>query len=432
MPIMRHKIFVLVAFLISFNSIFALNTDTLKCIDKVYSKNIESVRMHQSGWEESNPVMNLYSNNPLLFSFDQMDAEPIDFYYTIIHCTYDWKPSGLMFFEYADGFEENDIRDYEDSHSTMVPYTHFSLEIPNRDLQPKLSGNYLLIIYSNEDKEEILCTKRFMIYENLIETEGRINPAVESGYRKKYQKLDFRLDVKNYYVSNPHTDLKIVILQNYQWETAVMDLQPSFLDNEVLVYEWDDKAKFDAGNEFRYFSFNNLEIFSEYVQNIEYKKPYYYVSLYDDKPKFFDPYSSIDDINGHYVISTKRFANNTYPEVEAEYAIVEFSLDYNPVTNGDIYLYGELTGYELSDEYKLTYNLETKKYQLLMFLKQGYYNYKYVFVNTEEEGSKPDFSFFEGSYQQTENDYFLFIYHRDPSENYDKLINYTQFNSLNF
>ncbi len=431
MPYNRHIIIILVAFMLSINNANAINTDTLPCIDRVYSKQLRSVRMHQSGWENSYPVMNLYGDNPLLFSFDQMDGQPIDFYYTIIHCTYDWQRSDLMFFEYAEGFEDNEIRDYEESHNTMVPYTHFSLEIPNRDIKPKLSGNYLLIIYSKDDTNRILCTKRFMIYENLVSVEGRINEAPESDYRKKYQKVDFKIKRKSYNISNPHNDLKIVVLQNYQWDNAITDIVPSFLDNEYLVYEWDDKINFNSANEYRYFSFNNLEIYSEFVENIEFRKPYYYIKLYKGKPKFFEPYSSIEDINGRYVVSTKRFANNDYPEVEAEYAIVEFSLDYNsPISNADVYIFGELTGYELSDEYKLKYNLETKSYNKLLFLKQGYYNYRYVLVS-REDGAKSDHSFFEGSYRETENDYLLFVYHRDPSSTYDKLINFTQFNSRN-
>jgi hypothetical protein len=337
-----------------------------------------------------------------------------------------------MFFEYADGFEENEIRDYEDSHSTFVQYTHFSLQIPNRDLEPKLSGNYLLIVYSKEDGETVLCTKRFMIFDNLVDVSGRVNEAPESDYRKKFQKLDFRINRKSYNISNPHDDLKIVVMQNSQWDNAVSNIVPSFIDNEFLVYEWDDKITFNSANEYRYFSFNNLEIYSEFVENIEFRKPYYYVKLFSEKPKFFDPYSSIEDINGHYVISTKRFANNDYPEVEAEYAIVEFSLDFpSPVSNGDVYIYGELTGYQLTDEYKLQYNLEKRSYDKLLFLKQGYYNYRYVLVTEENSLIKSDHSYFEGSYRETENDYQLFIYHRDPSESYDKLINYTLFNSRN-
>ncbi len=430
MPNTKQILLLLISLGLFINTIFAINIDTLQCIDKVYSKNINSVRIHQTGWEESYPVINLYSDNPLIFSFDQLDSEPIDFYYTIIHCTYDWKPSDLLFFEYAEGFDENDIRDYEESHSTFVPYTHFSLKLPNRDVKPIISGNYLLIVYTKEEQVDIICTKRFMVYENEIDATGRINLAIESDYRKKYQKLDFKLDIKNYYVGNPHDDIKIVILQNYQWINSIKDISPNFLDNESLVYEWDNKTRFDAANEYRYFSFNNLEILSEFVQDIEFKNPYYYIKLFQDKPKFFSSYSSYDDINGHYVVSTKRFANNDFPEVEAEYAIVSFALDYNPIPDADIYIFGELTGYEISDKYKMKYNLETHAYENLLFLKQAYYNYKYILVYDDIE-TKPDLSYFEGSYQETENDYLLLVYHRNPSESYDKLINFTIFNSRN-
>ncbi|MBN2778494.1 MAG: DUF5103 domain-containing protein [Bacteroidales bacterium] len=432
MPLIRQIFLFTVALFFTLNSLKAINTDTLPCVDRIYSKMIKTARIHQQDWEQSYPVMSIYGDNPLVFSFDQLEAQPIDFYYTIIHCTYDWQPSNLMFFEYAEGFEENEIKDYQDSYSTFVQYTHFSMQIPNRDLELKLSGNYLLILYSKEDGETILCTKRFMIYENLVDVSGRVNEAPESDYRKKFQKLDFRINRKSYNISNPHDDLKIVVMQNSQWDNAISNVVPSFIDNEFLVYEWDDKITFNSANEYRYFSFNNLEIYSEYVENIEFRKPYYYVKLYSAKPKFFDPYSSIEDINGHYVISTKRFANNDYPEAEAEYAIVEFSLDFpSPVSNGDVYIYGDLTGYQLTDEYKLQYDLEKRSYDKLLFLKQGYYNYRYVLVTEENSVIKSDHSYFEGSYRETENDYQLFIYHRDPSESYDKLINYTLFNSRN-
>lgn len=431
MPYKRLIIIILVACIFPLNLLHAFETDSLEFKDRVYKKNIKSVRMHLLDWEVSYPILDMYSDVPLLFSFDQLESEPVDYYYTVIHCTHDWKASDIMFFEYAEGFEENELYEYEESQSTFVPYTHYTLTIPNNDLSLTKSGNYLLVVYTNDDEIDVVCTKRFMAYEQELEIEGRVNASAQSDYNKECQKLDFRINKGSYNIYDVHNDLKIVIMQNYNWNNIVTDLTPSFLDNEVFVYEWEDKALFNAGNESRYFSFNNLEIYSEYVSNIEFKKPYYHISLYPAKPRIFEPYSSYEDINGHYVISTKRFANNDFPEVQSEYGMVKFQLEYNvPVSNTDIYLFGELTNYEISDEYMLKYNLETRSYEKLMFLKQGYYNYSYVLVNNEE-GVKPDFNFFEGSFFETENDYLLFIYHRDPSESYDKLVSYTHFNSRN-
>ena len=76
-------------------------------------------------------------------------------------------------------------------------------------------------------------------------------------------------------------------------------MQPSFVDNGAITFDWEDKYLFNAGNEYRYFNFNNLELNSEYVENIEYHKPYYYIDLVPSKTKYFEPYASAEDINDH-------------------------------------------------------------------------------------------------------------------------------------
>ena len=75
----------------------------------------------------------------------------------------------------------------------------------------------------------------------------------------------------------------------------------------------------------------------------------------------------------------------------------------------------------------MKYNKETRCYENLLFLKQGYYNYRYLSVNNKEK--KIDHGFFEGSFFDTENDYLLLIYHRSPRKSYDQLINYSIYNS---
>ena len=125
-----------------------------------------------------------------------------------------------------------------------------------------------------------------------------------------------------------------------------------------------------------------------------------------------------------------RFGNRDYPEVQAEYAIVKFNLSYNSFSSDtEVYIYGALSNYELNENYKLKYNPETKHYELLLLLKQGYYNYRYVSVKKDSSLS-PDHSFFEGSHRQTENNYVILVYHRGPSDSYDKLVSYEILNSV--
>jgi hypothetical protein len=428
MPIKGLKILLIIALVTKAAVLLAIDKDSLQYIDRVYEKNLKTVRLHPSDWESGFPVLELYSDKVLSFNFDQIESEPEDYYYTFIHCTYDWKPSPIMYFEYAEGFEENRIDEYEDSQSSFVQYSHYELEIPNRDISFTISGNYLLVVYvKNDDGEKIVATRRFMIYEQMAEITGRVNPGVISDYRTHYQKLDFTVSRKGLNIYDPERELKPVVIQNYQWNTAIYDFPFSFIDNDKVVYDWDDKVCFNAANEYRYFNFNNLELNSERVENIEFKKPYYYIDLVLDKPEMFSPYRSVEDVNGSYVIRTNRFANNDFPEIQSEYAIVKFRLEYKmPLNNADVYLYGDLTNYSLDESNKMLYNLETGCYEKLLFLKQGYYNYRYLLVD-KDPSKKPDHSYFEGSHQQTENDYLLFLYLRETGSSYDRLVNFTVF-----
>ena len=412
--------------------IFSVNKYDLKYRDMVYSENIKSMRMHLDGWEVSYPVLDMYGDVKLLFSFDYLGSDNKNFYYTIIHCNADWKPSNLMFFEYAEGFEENQIFDYQSSYNTHVHYTHYNILFPNNDVRFTKSGNYLLVVYTNESNEKkIVCTKRFMVFEQILEIEGRINPSADNLYRGTSQKLDFKIFRNNLYINDPFREIKIVIMQNFQWHNKIKGLQPSFINNYELVYEFEERNLFKASNEYRYFTFHDTDRLSERVEHIDFRHPYYYVRLFPDESNLFRRYSSNEDVNGSYVIRTQRFGTRDYSEIEADYGIINFKLNYDiPVDNANVYIFGELSNYEISEEYRMEYNLETRAYEKLLVLKQGYYNYRYLLVD-EDDNKPPDHAFFEGSHFETENDYLLFVYHREPGRTYDKLVAFKKFNSRN-
>ena len=99
-----------------------------------------------------------------------------------------------------------------------------------------------------------------------------------------------------------------------------------------------------------------------------------------------------------------------------------------PLTEGEVYVYGALTDWNLTEQSKMNYNFDTRRYELTMLLKQGYYNYEYVFVKNND--TYADNAFFEGSHYETENDYIIFVYHYDSTSKYEKLIGLTFLNTL--
>ena len=53
------------------------------------------------------------------------------------------------------------------------------------------------------------------------------------------------------HLPNPYADLKVVVLQNHTWETALTGLQPRFVKDRELDYDYDGENAFEGLNEFR-------------------------------------------------------------------------------------------------------------------------------------------------------------------------------------
>ena len=67
-------------------------------------------------------------------------------------------------------------------------------------------------------------------------------------------------------------------------------------------------------------------------------------------------------------------------------------------------------------------------YRGTLFIKQGYYDYLYAVVpNGETRGSV---SFIEGDHWETNNQYTVYVYYRTRVPEYDRLVGYSTFNSL--
>jgi hypothetical protein len=76
----------------------------------------------------------------------------------------------------------------------------------------------------------------------------------------------------------------------------------------------------------------------------------------------------------------------------------------------------------------MQYDTETKRYTKTLYLKQGYYEYNYAFL--EDQKKEAEFVVVEGTHQETENDYSILVYYRQPGENYDRLIAVKNLNSV--
>ncbi len=413
--------------------------------DDIYTDNIKSVKLHLAGMPFSYPIIPLGSSNYLEFYFDDLDQEndSKNYTYKIIHCNADWTPSNLSELEYIDGFTEDIIRDFDFSFNTRTLYTNYHLQLPNPNMRWTKSGNYLLMVYEDESEKRLVITRRFMVVERLFKIASRFSPAIGSKSRTHHE-IDFTLNHKGFDIRNPMLEIKATVLQNGRWDNALTDLQPLFIRNESLIFDYQNKINFPAGKEFRFVDCRTFRFKPVRVSSIRTFKDRIEFYLMKDIPRASATYLFNFDVNGNFIILsddnftsiTSQNSSDSIPNLsslsareynldnllESEYPYVNFTLDVNePYYDQDIYLFGAFTDWKIKPEFQMQYNSETMEYVANIQLKQGYYNYYYAAVHVDKP-NKIDMDLIEGNWFQTENDYCILVYYRPFGARYDRLV----------
>jgi len=383
---------------------------------------IKTLLCHKKEDELSLPILNLNTDNQLLVSFDDLDADIKNYYYTIIHCNSDWSESDLMESEYINGFTNEPITDYEFSFNTIQKYTHYTFNFPNDELKPILSGNYVFKIF--EEGGETIAYKRFMILETKLTIEAQVRRATLADDRNTKHEIDFTIKHPNLVVADPFYDIKVTIKQNNKEDNAITGLTPIYVKNNELVYDYEDDNTFLGNNEFRHFDIKSLRFQSDRIKEITYDSTYNHVYLFNDRKRPFDRYSIEPDINGKFLIKSQEGWKTA---IEADYAFVHFTLPIDHVSYGDLYVIGGFSDWQLKDEFKLRYNAKQRRYEGNVYIKQGYYNYHYALNDTITK--RVDVSFIEGTHYQTRNDYYVYVYYRAVGDRYDRFVGFLKTSS---
>jgi hypothetical protein len=391
-----------------------------------YQSDIKTVLFYKEGWELSDPIIELKSNTKLLLSFDELGNQPQTYNYTIIHCNSGWESSQLADYEYIEGYPDAQIKNYFYSFNTTYDYVHYALPFPNEEMSPKLSGNYILRVYRDFDRENRVLDRRFYVVEEDVEINAVVKRPGNVEYRNKGQKVDFTILYKGFNIRDPYSDIQVCLMQNGRTDNVNTGLKPLFADENELDYTYDYENIFPGSNEFRYFDIKSMRYQAEYVASIKFEKPYYHVILTPGEDRAFKPYYFINDLNGRYFVDVQEGRDKN---IEADYVFVYFSLPVEaPLAEEDVYVFGALTDWNTIESNKMTYNFEKHAYELTLLLKQGYYNYMYAI---KKKGfTEADPGYFEGDHYETENDYSIFVYYSDFTSRYQKLIGFFKTNTL--
>ena len=395
--------------------------------NKVYHPMIHTLQTIVNDDWLHDDVITLGTDDWVTISFDHFTHDYHRFIYKIVHCNADWTPSDLFEVDYMDGFNNQPFEDYENSLNTTMLYTHYRLELPNDDIQFKVSGNYRVEIYLDEEEEndnvgteedlqsKPVATACFRIVEPRMTLNASITSNTDIDTNLSHQQISFTVNYNSNEVIDPNTEIKPYIYQNGRTDNCVALVKPSYVTPGHAEYVHNRALIFPAGNEYRRFEVINMHYATQGVDKISFFAPYFHATLLPDAPR--RNYSYDEDHDGRYLIRYN-LAEDT--DIEADYLFVHFRLDMPRRTGGNFYLTGEFTYNDFTPTYQATYNEVEQAYKATVLLKQGAYDFMYLWV--PDDSTIGNTGPAEGNFYEAENEYQIYIYHRPFGGRYDRLV----------
>lgn len=387
----------------------------------IFDNNVRSLKVCLASNMYIPPVLMMNSDDCLVVNFDYIDYDVHYLRYSVTHCNADWQPSQLVESEYVSGFNYADIDDYAPSEATYVHYYNYQFMLPNADMEFLVSGNYLLSVYEQDDPNTILFQTRFSVCEGTVGVYPQVTSRTDIEYNNRFQQVSFDIRYKPNQIKDPYSEFTCIVSQNSREDNAVTVNRPTMVGVDHVTYEHNRDLIFAAGNEFRRFETVNAHNINMGVQSIRYYEPMYNAILMIDEPRNETQYLYDKTQFGRFTIrNAEAFGENA---LQADYMITHFTLDtYGKLNGGNVWLYGEfLDGYPASQA-MMKYDASSGCYTADLLLKQGAYNYMYLWV--PDGTSVGQTSRIEGDHYETVNEYLVKVYDRPMGERYDHLVGY--------
>lgn len=352
----------------------------------------------------------------VVVSFDQIADDVAYLRYRILHCNADWQPSNLLEPEFVDGFNLAPVSDYAFSVNTFVHFVNYRILLPNQEMTPLVSGNYLLQVFPEEEPDSTLLQARFCVSDEQALIDGNVLTVTDRGVNDQYQQLELVVDLLGSHVQNPMTDIIITVEQNLDKNSIRRLPPPMRVAGSRLFYEHQPQLIFDAGNEYRRFETSAIPQTGMHVDSTRFLYNCYSVYLTPDLPRTAN-YVYDQTQQGRFKV---RQINAIDADLGADYVDVNFELRIQPQPGVNVMVQGEMTEALPQQSTVMTYDYDRQAYLLSLPLKQGAYNYRYVVQPTDRQSVQA--APVEGNHYQTRNEYTVKVYHRPPNSRGDRLL----------
>ncbi|WP_445664764.1 type IX secretion system plug protein [Fodinibius sp. AD559] len=371
---------------------------------------IQSIHLHPKGQPGQAPIMELNTTQKLLLSFDYLGTQNRRFRVTVDHYDKNWNRSGIGPNTYLDSFSATTIQSSKISFVQRPSYHHVEFSFPNNELQPAVSGNYLIKVYSADDNS-LLFSMPFFVTEN----EGQIETTVDRLFaqRNDGRPLDQLFSTYSYpdFVAYPQFDLSMSFVPNQFWgRTKQVEFLDTITPGQLRGYIERDNA-FVGNYEFKHLDLQNFDVNAQQILEHQPGVTPPRVILRRDV-------QNLDTTPNR----SKAAVNKGVPDDDrnSNYAQVEFRLqaDDSISPSSEIYIVGHFNNWMINDLNRMRFDSEKQMWTGRALIKQGIYAYKYVIVKNNQVD---DLALDQG-FLSAQQEYLTFIYFKDPDQNFDRLL----------
>jgi hypothetical protein len=379
-------------------------------------ESVRTVQLYRGSDERNFPITTLRSGEPLTLEFDRLRTEgrplSIYFYHADRSWTRDLSPS-----QFLESYHNDKLLDYRRSQGTVVPYVHYEYRFPNDDIRFRMSGNYVLRVTKQGQRDSVLFERAFFVTDEA----GNLRMGTESipipGQRQQSVRPVARFD--------PPADLRgdpfgytVCFVRNGRLPDTRCQDRPLVGQQPTLAFELDRRQAFDPTTADYTVDLGNLRA-GPSIENTDRTVTPFQVLLEPDYAQFSG--RDLDtDLNGQIVVRAALggYAN---PELRAEYVRTTFAFvpPKEQPLSGAVVVTGSFAGMDADRGTRMEWRPGRQRYEGNILLKQGQYQYFYSATDP----------LFKRAVQQSQprrqNTYTTFVYYQDPSLRTDRLLRTT-------
>lgn len=369
---------------------------------------VRTVQLYRGDDERAFPVLSMDGGAPLTLEFDllEQDGRPLSVHF--IHADRTWQRD-LSPSQYMGSFANESLLDYRPSRSTDVPYVHYTYEFPNDTIEFTVSGNYILRVTEQGQRDEVLFERPFYVSEQQAAGEVELEALRQPGTNRAPLRPSLLFTPPDDLRGNPY-GYTVCFARHAINEAPRCSTRPLLSEQPSLAFELDRDEAFAPTSPSLLLDLSDLRT-STRIVNVDRTQRPPLVTLEPDNARFLDGEGA--RLGGQSVVRAA-LRSQIDGALSGEYVDVRFALVPPDASSapGRVTLNGPIDPAGTP----MQWDAANEHYTATLRLKQGQHAYQYRTTDAALQSAM------QNAPPRYADRYLTFIYYRDASVGTDRLL----------